>query len=290
MTPGCWTRAAVRSAPGGRGGYGGLCVLGGADDRVDVEDFAPSQGDALPRFSQDEAVTGDEGKADREVESHGALPAGVDPVGPEHPDSHRMFARAEVGEVGTATGDGPIERFEHAERGVEPRGHMPVAGPDEDVAATELVVRHSREVGGHSIAGSDLGAVGVVALQGPNPDLLATGQHDQFVVDPDHAAGECAGDDRAGTFRREDPIDPQAGSLVIDGGRGDVEEAVERGLEGVDAETLTLNLPGVCISTGSACTSAEPEPSHVLKAIGLDEAEARSSIRIGIGRFSCYCQ
>ena len=57
-------------------------------------------------------------------------------------------------------------------------------------------------------------------------------------------------------------------------------------LDGIDAETLTLSLPNVCISTGSACTSAEPDPSHVLKAIGLSETEARSSIRIGIGRFN----
>lgn len=57
-------------------------------------------------------------------------------------------------------------------------------------------------------------------------------------------------------------------------------------IEGVDAEALTLQIPEVCISTGSACTSAEPEPSHVLRAIGLSETEARSSIRMGIGRFN----
>ena len=57
-------------------------------------------------------------------------------------------------------------------------------------------------------------------------------------------------------------------------------------IEGIDAEALTLNLPEICISTGSACTSADPQPSHVLRAIGLNESEARSSIRIGIGRFN----
>lgn len=57
-------------------------------------------------------------------------------------------------------------------------------------------------------------------------------------------------------------------------------------LEGINAETLALRLPEVCLSTGSACTSAEPEPSHVLQAIGLSEMEARGSIRIGIGRFN----
>lgn len=57
-------------------------------------------------------------------------------------------------------------------------------------------------------------------------------------------------------------------------------------LQGIDAETLTLQLPEICISTGSACTSADPEPSHVLQSLGLNETEARSSIRVGIGRFN----
>lgn len=57
-------------------------------------------------------------------------------------------------------------------------------------------------------------------------------------------------------------------------------------IEGIDAETLTLKIPRVCISTGSACTSADPEPSHVLRAIGLSEMDARASIRIGLSRFT----
>lgn len=57
-------------------------------------------------------------------------------------------------------------------------------------------------------------------------------------------------------------------------------------IEGIDAETLTLKIPRVCISTGSACTSADPEPSHVLRAIGLNEMDARASIRIGLSRFT----
>jgi cysteine desulfurase len=40
------------------------------------------------------------------------------------------------------------------------------------------------------------------------------------------------------------------------------------------------------MSSGSACTAAEPEPSHVLKALGLNEDQVRSSIRLGIGRFN----
>jgi cysteine desulfurase len=44
--------------------------------------------------------------------------------------------------------------------------------------------------------------------------------------------------------------------------------------------------PDLCVSTGSACSSAEIEPSYVLRALGLDEAQARRTLRIGIGRFT----
>ncbi|MBP0493105.1 cysteine desulfurase family protein [Pararoseomonas indoligenes] len=55
---------------------------------------------------------------------------------------------------------------------------------------------------------------------------------------------------------------------------------------GVDAQDVMRAAPGVCVSTGSACSSASIEPSYVLKALGLPEPEARSTLRIGIGRFT----
>ncbi|MBN2731436.1 MAG: cysteine desulfurase [Balneolaceae bacterium] len=55
---------------------------------------------------------------------------------------------------------------------------------------------------------------------------------------------------------------------------------------GVDGEMLLLNLDmeGICVSNGSACTSGAVEPSHVLAGIGLDEHIANSSIRISFGK------
>lgn len=54
--------------------------------------------------------------------------------------------------------------------------------------------------------------------------------------------------------------------------------------DGVDSETLLLLLDsqGVCVSAGSACAAHSAKPSHVLKAIGLTDMEARSSIRVSI--------
>ena len=53
-----------------------------------------------------------------------------------------------------------------------------------------------------------------------------------------------------------------------------------------DAASLMAANPDLCISTGSACSSAAIAPSHVLRALGLTDAEAARSLRIGIGRFT----
>ncbi len=53
---------------------------------------------------------------------------------------------------------------------------------------------------------------------------------------------------------------------------------------GVDAESLLMAMPDIALSTGSACSSGMPEPSHVLRALGVSEELAHSSVRIGLGR------
>ncbi len=55
---------------------------------------------------------------------------------------------------------------------------------------------------------------------------------------------------------------------------------------GIPAPALIEAVPSLAISTGSACTSAAIEPSYVLRALGLSDALANASIRIGLGRFT----
>ncbi len=69
---------------------------------------------------------------------------------------------------------------------------------------------------------------------------------------------------------------------------GDLERRLPGNLNlsfpGLDGERLLLDLQGIAVSSGSACSSGSTEPSHVLLALGRDEALARSTVRFGLGR------
>ncbi|MBK7390459.1 MAG: cysteine desulfurase [Bacteroidetes bacterium] len=55
---------------------------------------------------------------------------------------------------------------------------------------------------------------------------------------------------------------------------------------GIKAASLLSALPNLALATGSACSSALPEPSHVLTALGLTESEAYASVRFSLGRYT----
>merc|ERR1712127_510449 len=54
----------------------------------------------------------------------------------------------------------------------------------------------------------------------------------------------------------------------------------------VEGESLLMALKNIAVSSGSACTSASLEPSYVLRALGVEEELAHTSIRFGVGRFT----
>ena len=75
--------------------------------------------------------------------------------------------------------------------------------------------------------------------------------------------------------------------IILNGPRGDLRHPGNVNVQfvGFTAHDILSSLqPHLAASTGSACTSGIPEPSHVLRAIGLSNEEAESSIRFSIGR------
>ncbi len=59
---------------------------------------------------------------------------------------------------------------------------------------------------------------------------------------------------------------------------------------GVQGEDLLTALDGIAISSGAACASDHVEPSYVLKALGLSDDLAQTSIRFGLGRFTTQAE
>jgi cysteine desulfurase len=54
----------------------------------------------------------------------------------------------------------------------------------------------------------------------------------------------------------------------------------------VDGEALLMSMTDLAVSSGAACTSSNPEPSHVLRALGIGDDLTRSSLRFGLGRWN----
>lgn len=75
---------------------------------------------------------------------------------------------------------------------------------------------------------------------------------------------------------------------------GDIDHRVAHNLNisfnFVEGESLMMALRNLAVSSGSACTSASLEPSYVLRAIGLSDEAAHSSLRISIGRFTTQAE
>jgi len=87
-----------------------------------------------------------------------------------------------------------------------------------------------------------------------------------------------------------DTIESLIPSATINGPRGNRRLAnnIHITFQGIDNERLLMELDerGFQVATGSACSASSDEPSHVLTALGLSDEQARSSIRITLGRYS----
>lgn len=95
--------------------------------------------------------------------------------------------------------------------------------------------------------------------------------------------------ERLGALRQRflERFESRVGGVMLNGSLEDrLPGNLSLRIEGVDALDLIDQAPDLAFSTGSACTSDVVEPSHVLRAIGLEDREAGSSIRLGLGRFT----
>jgi cysteine desulfurase len=80
-------------------------------------------------------------------------------------------------------------------------------------------------------------------------------------------------DNLEGTFLNGHPVERLPGNLNVS-------------FAYVDGEALMVSMKDVALSSGSACTTANPEPSYVLRALGVEDELARGSLRFGLGRFT----
>lgn len=88
------------------------------------------------------------------------------------------------------------------------------------------------------------------------------------------------------SYLRDELLDrlQTAGGVRVNGGSPRLPGNLNLSFDGVDGEALVVAVgKAVYVSTGSACTSASLEPSHVLKAIGLTDRQAEGALRMGIG-------
>ena len=85
-----------------------------------------------------------------------------------------------------------------------------------------------------------------------------------------------------------DELKSRTDGFRVNGKPHDASGIVNLHFENIDGETLVLflNAKGIMVSAGSACNSSEAVPSHVLKALGMSDDDARSSIRISFSKYN----
>jgi cysteine desulfurase len=118
----------------------------------------------------------------------------------------------------------------------------------------------------------------------PTPLIVGIGEACRLAGEAMAAEAERIGELRAGLLarlRRDIP------GLRVNGSfSARISGNLNLTFPGATAAALMEAVPDLCVSTGSACSSAAIEPSYVLRALGLSDDEAARTLRIGIGRFT----
>ena len=87
--------------------------------------------------------------------------------------------------------------------------------------------------------------------------------------------------------RLESGLQSRLDGVEVNGGRaGRLANTTNLSFAGVDGAKLMKGMPGLAVSSSSACTSAALQPSYVLGAMGRDDARIRGSVRFSLGRFN----
>ncbi len=90
-----------------------------------------------------------------------------------------------------------------------------------------------------------------------------------------------------GIWDMDNPCPPILTDIIVN---GDLDRRIPGNLNisfaYVEGESLMMGIKNLAVSSGSACTSASLEPSYVLRALGVEEEMAHTSLRIGLGRFT----
>ena len=128
-----------------------------------------------------------------EEHPHGPPGPRLEGVGAGDPEPHRVLAGADVRNEGTATGHGMAEAVEDLQVGIHDVGEVPLAAPDEDVAAHHLVVGDADQVHGATAAGWEVGAGLAGALECPDPGPCAPGAGCESVVVRESPGGRRLG-------------------------------------------------------------------------------------------------
>lgn len=114
------------------------------------------------------------------------------------------------------------------------------------------------------------------------PGIVGMGQAIELGV---KEMGQAAERYRAWTHQMFEQFCEQVGDVALNGHPTQrLPHNLSVAFKGIESRSLVVQLKDVAISTGSACTTANVEPSHVILALGSGEERAHSSIRIGVGR------